>query len=108
MVPYYVMLKFPGKFRFIDMASLSTNDFSECTTLERSPFGTVVWIWQWKQWAGECAPPLPDMFFGHGESDKNPMGKQYEIVLSQDVDLEWNDKTTFASLILAVKTDLLK
>jgi hypothetical protein len=107
MVPYYVFLKFPGKIRFIDMASLSTKDFSKCDDLEKSRFGTVIWVWQWRKWAGQCAPPLPDMFFGHGESDKNTIGEGYDIVVSQDLTLKWSDKTTFASLIFAVRQELL-
>lgn len=107
MVPYEIMLEYPGRFRFIDMDSLSTDDFSKCKELKRTVYGKIIWIWQWRKWAGQCAPPLPDFFFGHGSSTNNTIGNDYSIVVAKDLQLVLRGKATYAALILAVRNDLL-
>jgi len=80
MVFYTWANEFPGKLRFIDMDSLTTNDFASCHNLVASYSGELMTIDRWAFDAGSCAPPLPDLYFSTARPAT--LTRQYHVISS--------------------------
>ena len=65
LIPYFLRQEFRDRIRFIDGFQLMTDDFADCD-LTAGTYGSFVSWNLWKEFAGECAPELPDMVFSIG------------------------------------------
>jgi hypothetical protein len=107
MVPYTWANEFPGKLKFIDTESLTTNDFSRCPGLDQTSAGLQISFGDWFAHAGKCAPPLPDLVFDISSFSSYPaLTRNYHQVYYQDLTMHRSGYRTIvvnAQMFLAVK-----
>lgn len=80
LIPYFLRQQFGDRIRFIDRFQLMTDDFADCD-LQAGAYGSFISWNQWEEFAGDCAPPLPDMLFSIGPIPFDDLGNDYEVVV---------------------------
>jgi len=80
LIPYFLRQEFGDRIRFIDRFQLMTDDFADCD-LTAGTYGSFISWNQWEEFAGECAPDLPDMVFSIGPIPFEDLGDDYRVVV---------------------------
>jgi len=80
LIPYFLRQEFGDRIHFIDRFQLVTDDFADCD-LTAGTYGSFISWNQWEQFAGECAPVLPDMVFSIGPIPVDDLGDDYKVVV---------------------------
>ena len=80
LIPYVLRQEFGDRIRFIDRFQLMTNDFANCD-LDAGTYGSFISWNQWEEFAGECAPDLPDIVFSIGPIPFDDLGDDYHVVV---------------------------
>lgn len=80
---YYLFQDIPG-LKFIDRLGLTTDSFSTCSGLKRSPFGASVTDQFWIANAGKCAPELPDILISNAQI-RGPLSNSYTTLVNSQL-----------------------
>jgi len=80
LIPYVLRREFGDQIRFIDRFQLMTDDFADCD-LRAGTYGSFISWNQWLDFAGECAPELPDMVFSIGSIPQDDLSDDYAVVV---------------------------
>ena len=80
LIPYFLRQEFGDQIRFVDRFQLMTDDFAECD-LTTGTYGSYISWNQWEEFAGECAPKLPDMVTSIGPIPVDDLGDDYKVIV---------------------------